>query len=286
MAESKTMKFLREQAERGKKNPEPIAWSTTIQGANEPAHPERNLQPRHYIRPHLPSRERFAGDSWDGRSGLHGRVQRHIERSEALGLVPRHLSYIVTPPGVSSRQFKKDYGLYPFNAQTRPHSTTGGIQEAIDESHSRIFIKDGTYPLASTISVPSLKTIEGETKDGTILQIKTGSTQSYVMQNANGGSGANGCHLQTLTLDAHDIGTAGGLYWQGAGSILPIRYGNLVMEWVDIINHVGAGLTMYDSGNYFHLIGCGVYSNYNTAAAGIHLDAPDIPHVHRCVRRL
>ena len=290
------MKFLSEEAERGKTHPSPIPWQHTIQAYN-PSGPQ--MRPIYYMRPHLPTRKRRNDfDSWGGRSGFSDRILRHVLTLEDMGVKARHASLVVTPSygmwkKMGNRSFLHKYGLYYVNETTHPSSVTKGAQEAIndvslgkvidkaigrapkDEPHqTRIFVKDGTYPMINGLTLPTGKYLEGETQNGTVLQLTSGSSASWVLQSANGASGANRCDLYNLTLDANNT-PSGGLHFQGAGSTLPQRYWNLSMRKLRVTNFQGLGVELLDTANLFEGVQVCIDSTFNTALSAMHIDAPD-----------
>ncbi len=153
------------------------------------------------------------------------RVADWIDNEEARDQVPRHTSFIVipqidwrgkhphpcvtvNPPTVrrndtiwqkmGNRTFYRLYGLnYLSGLNADPE--TCGIQTAITRAHSRVFIKDSTYPVFSNISPKTGIRVEGETSKGTILQAAANSLKFFTV----GGAAMTDMRFFHLGMDAN-----------------------------------------------------------------------------------
>lgn len=99
---------------------------------------------------------------------LSQRVFENISRLENKGEKARRHSFVIIPSSKRSifrrmghRTFYRLYGLHYFSHSDDPN--TCGFQKAIDNAHSKIYVKDGSYNMTATptISKENL-TLEGE----------------------------------------------------------------------------------------------------------------------------
>lgn len=109
---------------------------------------------------------------------LSERIRSEILRQERVGHSPRYASHVLIPQHgiwrkMGHRTFYRLFGLHYFNRDNDPK--TSGLQAALQNSHSRVFVKDGTYPLSATSNYFASTTLnkwymgvhlEGETAAG------------------------------------------------------------------------------------------------------------------------
>jgi hypothetical protein len=144
------------------------------------------------------------------------RVADYIEKEEEKGEKARDTSFIVIPKAGIWRKIgnKTFYKLFGLN-YIQHHDQKNGIQEAITKSKSRVFIKDFSYPINSTIVPKNGIWVDGETPYGTRLQanatnlkiISVNGSPMYQMRfshlglDAHGQTGVTGIDINALAVD-------------------------------------------------------------------------------------
>ncbi len=99
---------------------------------------------------------------------LSDRIARHIDQLETDGKTPRHLSNIIVPrlpfwTRMGNRTFYRLYNLHKYDYHNEP--ATSGFQPAINNAHSKVYVKDGTYTMNSSPVITNAKNflnLEGE----------------------------------------------------------------------------------------------------------------------------
>src|SRR5207244_7905355 len=97
-------------------------------------------------------------------SPISQRILRHVDALERSGRTARHSSFVVIPAAGIWRKMGNKTFYRLFNLNYLQHGRRmNGLQEAIDKSKSRVFIKDSSYSVTTSMTLQPCIAIEAET---------------------------------------------------------------------------------------------------------------------------
>src|SRR5439155_6928816 len=144
------------------------------------------------------------------------RILNHIDSLERVGETARHSSFVVIPAAGIWRKMGNKTFYRLFNLNYLQHGRRmNGLQEAIDKSKSRVFIKDSSYSVTTALTLKPGIALEGESMPQ-VTNVEPNPPESLVYtSNANGDTGTvltttgnNDCFTGTLlrTVSVENMG--------------------------------------------------------------------------------